>query len=128
MTIQYMTTAGVFACSCQSEADKPDPALIEAPPGGFEGMRWDGQAWVEVQTDEARKLHGIEFEGVMCSATAADQAGLIAVLMAIQLQGASFQPTRFEFDNGNALAIHLGNFQAFTAVWLPFRQSFFTVA
>jgi len=73
------------------------------------------------------KLVGIEFEGVMCSATAADQAGLAAVLLAIQLQGAAFQPTRFYFENGNILVISLANFQAFTGVWLPFRQSFFAV-
>lgn len=73
------------------------------------------------------KLVGIEFEGVMCSATAADQAGLAAVLLAIQLQGAAFQPTRFYFENGNVLVISLANFQAFTGVWLPFRQSFFAV-
>lgn len=73
------------------------------------------------------KLVGIEFEGIMCSATAADQAGLVAVLLAIQMQGAEFRPTRFEFDNGSVLVITLANYQAFTAVWLPFRQSFFAV-
>lgn len=72
-----------------------------------------------------RKREGIEFEGVMCSATAADQAGLAAVLLAIQLQGASFKPTRFHFENGNTLVLSLANWQAFAAVWLPFRQSFF---
>jgi hypothetical protein len=73
------------------------------------------------------KLAGIEFEGVMCSATAADQNGLSALLMAIQFQGAAFQPTRFYFENGNTLVISLENYQAFAATWLPFRQSFFTV-
>lgn len=73
------------------------------------------------------KLVGIEFEGIMCSATAADQAGLVAVLLAIQMQGVTFRPTRFEFDNGSVLVITLANYQAFTAVWLPFRQSFFAV-
>lgn len=73
------------------------------------------------------KLVGVEFEGVMCSATAADQAGLAAVLLAIQLQGAAFQPTRFYFENGNTLVLTLANWQAFAATWLPFRQSFFAV-
>jgi hypothetical protein len=73
------------------------------------------------------KLIGVEFEGVMCSATADDQAGLAAVLLAIQLQGAAFKPTRFYFSNGNILVISLANYQAFTGVWLPFRQSFFAV-
>lgn len=73
------------------------------------------------------KLVGIEFDGVMCSATANDQNGLVAVMMAIQLQGAAFEPTRFEFDNGNTLVISLANYQDFMAVWMPFRQSFFAV-
>ena len=73
------------------------------------------------------KLVGIEFDGIMCSATANDQNGLVAVMMAIQLQGAAFQPTRFEFDNNNTLVISLANYQAFMAVWMPFRQSFFAV-
>ena len=71
------------------------------------------------------KLIGIEFDGIMCSATAQDQNGLAAVFLAIQLQGANFQPTRFGFDNGSTLIVTLANWQAFAAVWLPFRQSFF---
>jgi hypothetical protein len=71
------------------------------------------------------KLVGIEFEGVMCSATREDQNGLVAVLTAYQLQGAAFQPTRFEFANGNSLVINKTNIQAFISVWMPFRQSFF---
>lgn len=73
------------------------------------------------------KLVGVLFQGVMCSATAADQNGLASVLLAIQLQGAAFQPTRFYFENGNTLVISLANYEAFIAVWLPFRQSFFAV-
>lgn len=71
------------------------------------------------------KFVGVAFDGVMCSATEADQNGLSAVLMAIQFQGANFPPTRFYFANGNTLVITLANYQAFAAVWLPFRQSFF---
>lgn len=77
--------------------------------------------------ERERKIAGVEFEGVMCSATAEDQAGLAAVLLAIQMQGAAFQPTMFHFENGSRLVIHLGNWQAFAATWLPFRQSFFLV-
>jgi hypothetical protein len=73
------------------------------------------------------KLIGVEFDGVMCSATAQDQNGLAAVFLAIQLQGENFQPTRFEFDNGSTLIVTLANWQQFAAVWLPFRQSFFAV-
>lgn len=70
---------------------------------------------------------GVLFQGVMCSATKDDQNGLMAVLMAIQMQGAAFQPIRFEFENGNTLVITLQNYQAFMATWMPFRQSFFAV-
>jgi hypothetical protein len=71
------------------------------------------------------KLTGIEFEGVMCSATREDQSGLMAVLMAKQVQGAAFKPTTFFFSNGNKLVLTKDNIPAFTAVWMPFRQSFF---
>lgn len=71
------------------------------------------------------KLVGIEFEGVMCSATREDQNGLAAVLLAFQMQGAQFKPTAFHFANGSVLVLTAQNIQAFTAMWLPFRQSFF---
>jgi hypothetical protein len=71
------------------------------------------------------KYVGVEFDGVLCSATSADQNGLMAVFLSIQIQGASFVPTRFSFENGSELVITLSNYQAFMAVWLPFRQSFF---
>jgi hypothetical protein len=73
------------------------------------------------------KLTGIEIEGVMCSATKDDQAGLIAVLTAYQLQGAAFKPTLFEFVNGNSLLITKDNIQEVITKWTPFRQSFFAV-
>lgn len=91
-----------------------------------EVTEWDdGIADVSPNTDP--KLTGVEFNGVMCSATAEDQHGLAAVMVAIQLQGTAFQPTRFHFANGNTLVISLDNWQDFAAVWLPFRQSFFAV-
>jgi hypothetical protein len=71
------------------------------------------------------KMVGIEFQGVMCSATMYDQNGLLAILTAYQLQGAAFQPTQFEFANGNSLVITKDNIQAFITIWMPFRQSFF---
>ena len=73
------------------------------------------------------RMVGVEFEGVMCSATAEDQNGLVAVLTNIQIEGAEFKPTRFYFANGNTLVISLANYQALRSVWLPFRQSFFAV-
>jgi hypothetical protein len=74
------------------------------------------------------KMIGIEFDGVMCSATGNDQNGLNAVLTSINVQGAAFPATRFEFDNGNDLIITTANYQDFMAVWLPFRQSFYLAA
>jgi hypothetical protein len=71
------------------------------------------------------KMVGIEFEGVMCSATRDDQNGLVAVIIAHQLQKASFQPTVFQFVNGNSLMMTYENLPKFLAVWMPFRQSFF---
>jgi hypothetical protein len=71
------------------------------------------------------KLIGVEFEGVMCSATRDDQNGLIAVITAWQLSQTAFKSVTFYFDNGNKLVITKDNIQAFIAVWMPFRQSFF---
>lgn len=77
--------------------------------------------------EELRKIEGVEFEGVKCSATKEDQDGLAAVLLAIQLQGPTFKPTLFHFSNGSRLVISLENYQEFIQTWLPFRQSFFQV-
>lgn len=71
------------------------------------------------------KIVGVDFEGIMCSATMEDQNGLIAVLVAYQVAGANFAPTRFSFSNNNELVITKDNIQSFMAVWMPFRQSFF---
>lgn len=72
------------------------------------------------------KWVGVEFEGVMCSATRDDQNGLTSVLVVYQLEGAAFQPTRFGFANGNSLTLTKDNLMSFLQVWKPFRQSFFT--
>ncbi len=71
------------------------------------------------------KIVGIEFEGVMCSATRDDQNGLCAVLLASQMQGAAFKPTLYAFQNGNNLVLTKENMPAFMQTWMPFRQSFF---
>lgn len=71
------------------------------------------------------KFKGIEFEGVMCSATKNDQNGLIAVLLAFQLQKSVFKSTQFQFDNGNKLTITAENIMQLIGVWMPFRQNFF---
>ena len=67
------------------------------------------------------KLQGVEFAGVMCSATKEDMWGLSAVRSWV----ASGQDVAFEFDNGNVLTLSLANMAAFEAVWVPFRASFF---
>lgn len=97
---------------------------IEPAPPTADELAWLAEMQA-AQEEAQRKILGVEFEGVLCSATAQDQSGLMAVLLAIQLQGPEFQPTRFEFENGNSLVIDLKNYQAFIATWMPFRQSFF---
>jgi hypothetical protein len=72
-------------------------------------------------TKDALKLSGIEFEGVFCSAMAEDMWGLNSIQGFIAA-GAS---TPFVFENGNTLVITPTNVVAFTAVWMPFRASFF---
>jgi len=67
------------------------------------------------------KLAGVEFEGIMCSATAEDMWGLSAIREWI----VSGQTANFKFENGNTLAITPENYAAFQAVWIPFRASFF---
>jgi hypothetical protein len=76
----------------------------------------------------ASKLEGIEFDGVMCSATMEDQNGLVAVITAYQLtnaMGGTFSPTVFSFANDNFLTITAENIMPFVSTWMPFRQSFF---
>lgn len=72
------------------------------------------------------KMIGVNFSGVMCSATAQDMWGLNCVFTNYQLEGQAFQPTRFDFDNGNSLVLTKDNIIAFRDVWVPFRKSFFT--
>jgi hypothetical protein len=78
-----------------------------------------------LHASHSTKLVGIEFEGVMCSAMKTDQDGLVAVLVASQLQGANFNATQFKFENGSVLIITKDNIAAFIATWMPFRQSFY---
>jgi hypothetical protein len=91
-------------------------------------LNFEGVAKACVSADEWNaylKLKGIDIGGVLCSATAADQNGLLAVLAAYQLQGAAFKPTSFAFENGSSLVLKIDTLQAFIGVWMPFRQSFF---
>lgn len=110
---------------------QPMDGWTPAPEHVCAGYGFDGEAWTAPLPEPGLvdpKLVGVEFDGVMCSATGGDQNGLTAVLMTIQAQGAAFEPTRFSFENGSQLIITLQNCQALMDVWRPFRQSFFAVA
>jgi hypothetical protein len=102
-------------------------ALRDVPqqPGFPVNVTWPSPPGPDAAPDP--RVTGVDFGGVMISATAADQSGLLAVLTAIQMQGAAFHPTRFVFDNGSAVVITLENWEQLLSVWMPFRQSFFAV-
>lgn len=72
-------------------------------------------------TIEEKKLIGVEFEGVMCSAHKEDQWGLDSVVPLVT--GGMDIP--YHFKNGTILVLTPANIEAFRAVWLPFRLSFF---
>ncbi|MEG9862965.1 MAG: hypothetical protein V6Z82_07020 [Flavobacteriales bacterium] len=72
-------------------------------------------------TEYERKLMGVEFQGVMCSATKEDMWGLASVKDWVK----SGAVVPFKFDNGNTLVLTNENYEAFQAVWIPFRASFF---
>lgn len=92
----------------------PEPEFTQAE---LDAQAEDAAA-AQKQTD---KLVGVEFEGVMCSATAEDMWGLSAIKEWV----AAGQTANFKFENGNTLAITPENYAAFQAVWVPFRASFF---
>lgn len=72
---------------------------------------------------EQAKLDGVEFEGVMYSATREDQNGLTAIFTGIS--GGLITGTNFQFENGAKLYLDQSNLSAFAQVWTAFRQSFF---
>ena len=75
-----------------------------------------------------QKLAGVEINGVMCSATRADQDGLTAVSVGVIMARSSsttFPDTLFNFVNGTELLITDANFDGYFATWSVFRQSFF---
>lgn len=73
-------------------------------------------------TATAAKYTGVEFNGVMCSATAEDMWGLASIRAWI----AAGNSANFYFENGNKLKLTADNIDEFEAVWLPFRQAFFS--
>jgi hypothetical protein len=81
--------------------------------------------------NKSSKLTGIEILGVMCSATKKDQTGMLAVgfnKLLADMAGQAFPSTKFEFENEAELVITADNYAAVQALWVPFRQSFFTVS
>lgn len=68
-----------------------------------------------------RKLLGVEFQGVMCSATKGDMWGLTSIKDWVK----SGAVVPFKFDNGNTLVFTNENMADFESVWIPFRASFF---
>jgi hypothetical protein len=61
MSIQYMTTEGDWAASCQEGTPPPSKDLIPAPADGdgihgADGMRWTGTAWVDDPSSSDRAL------------------------------------------------------------------------
>lgn len=75
----------------------------------------------EVYKDPNLKMTGVEFDGVMCSATKEDMWGLNS----IESWVVAGNSVPFEFDNGNVLVLTTSNYEAFKSVWIPFRASFF---
>ena len=105
------------------DGSEPPEGSIQVPGAPDHGLqKWNGSGWDERElTDHEKKLKGVEFEGVMCSATPEDMWGLNSVESWI----ASGQEVNFKFENGNKLLLNQSNVDAFKAVWIPFRASFF---
>lgn len=102
-----------------------DDAEISVIPDAVE------KAAIDAATRKAAQLHGVEFQGVMCSATGDDQAGLSSVFLKhslAKMAGKTFPDVHFRFANGNVLTLNAGNIDAMDAVWTPFRLSFFPPA
>lgn len=78
--------------------------------------------WVNSNlTEDEKKMKGILFQGVWCSLCKEDQWGLASIRHLV-LAGL---PINYEFMNGNKLTITKANMEAFEAVWVPARNSFF---
>ncbi len=72
-------------------------------------------------TSRELKYQGVDFQGVMCSATKEDMWSLNSIKDWV----AAGNNVDFEFDNGNVLTLTKDNYAAFEAVWIPFRAGFF---
>ena len=109
------------------------PFIDEQVNDGYDRAKFsiDDASYLAAQAQAERKaaqVIGVEFEGVMCSATAEDQHGLNAVWTQYalgKLAQQAFSPVYFHFSNGNKLLLTEANVEAFKAAWLLFRMSFF---
>ncbi len=113
LAVAMLKTAGI--------AD-PDMHLISIEPSTTNEIK---------EQRKKAQLIGIEFNGVMCSATAEDQNGLSALLLKHALAKMTAQQLpdiHFRFENGNVLTLNSNNIEGLDAVWTPFRLSFFPPA
>jgi hypothetical protein len=118
----YPTNVPEFFGTCPDTSDTQIDGVLAI----FEQGDWEQMHLDELNRRKPDpKMVGVEFEGVMCSASGEDQSGLVSVQVDSQIQGAAFKPTRFEFANGNTLVLTKDNLASFMEVWRPFRQSFF---
>lgn len=84
---------------------------------------YDTYPKLKSELDKMDKLAGVEFNGVMCSATKQDMWGLGVASDYIR----SGNDVMWDFENGNKVLLTAGNLDDFYAVWLPFRLKFFPV-
>ncbi len=108
--------------------------------GGVLTQQWDSREFTPEEqaaedAESARiassiaKREGVEFvdvtdandNPVMCSAGKEDMFGLSSV----EAWVAAGNSTNFEFENGSILKLTPTNIDAFKAVWVPFRASFY---
>lgn len=105
-------------------------------PAGSAGIgdRWDGVDFYAPPVSELSRhelqMKGVEFNGVLCSATKNDADGLTSVGYVMDRERAAGRlfSTPFEFENGAVLLITPDSFDALYDVWMPFRQSFFALS
>jgi len=130
VTLPYTSKGYTLGYPEATTAPEGDVARVTRPIylDGVLTQQWDSRAFTEDElkankaaADKAAKMEGVEFNGVMYSATKEDQWGLAS----IKDEVANGIPINYEFENGAILTLSTANWAAFKAVWVPFRQSFF---
>lgn len=126
---EYLAGKGKTVSFSHMSADRykgeDDGEVFECDWIGFQARYANAITAINSKAQErALKLTGVEFEGVMCSATSVDMWGLNAVKTS--LETGLLTSTRFDFENGNSLPIGTHNMEAFMAKWVPFRNGFYT--